>query len=72
MTGKVHRVAAPGTALAACAARPDLALVSLHPEDAPRRLVYAATPRGLAPSPAVAAFLALLRETAAGLASWDA
>ncbi|MCB5180936.1 LysR family transcriptional regulator [Streptomyces antimicrobicus] len=56
-------------ALAACAARPDLALVALHPDDAPWRAVYAATPRGPAPTPAVAAFLALLRQAAGRLAS---
>lgn len=56
-------------ALAATSVRPDLALVSLHPDDAPRRRVYAATPSGLAPSAAVAAFLTLLKEVADGLAS---
>ncbi|MFF4426750.1 hypothetical protein ACFY04_39435 [Streptomyces sp. NPDC001549] len=56
-------------ALAASSARADLALVPLHPDDTPRRRVYAATPRGIAPSPAALAFLALLKEVAAGLAS---
>lgn len=56
-------------ALAASCARPDLELVSLHPEDTPRRRVYAATPRLLAPSPAAEAFLTVLREVADGLAS---
>ncbi|MEU6865656.1 LysR substrate-binding domain-containing protein [Streptomyces sp. NPDC046876] len=51
-------------ALAASSARPDIVLVALHPQDSPRRAVYAATPRGLAHSPAVAAFLALLRSVA--------
>ncbi|RSS68669.1 LysR family transcriptional regulator [Streptomyces sp. WAC06614] len=55
-------------ALAASAARPDLALVALHPEDAPWRAVYAATPRGPSPSPAVTVFLGLLRAAAARLA----
>ncbi len=55
--------------LAASAVRPDLALVPLHPDDAPRRGVYAATARGIAPSPAAAALLTLLKETAAGLTS---
>ncbi|MFD7263687.1 LysR family transcriptional regulator [Streptomyces sp. NPDC059874] len=56
-------------ALAASSARADLVLVPLHPRDTPRRQVYAATPHGIAPSPAATAFLTLLRETAAGLAS---
>lgn len=55
--------------LAASSVRPDLVLVPLHPQDAPRRGVYAATPRGIAPSPAAAALLTLLKETADGLAS---
>ncbi|KOU24429.1 LysR family transcriptional regulator [Streptomyces sp. WM6368] len=55
-------------ALAASSARADLALVPLHPDDTPRRRVYAATPHGIAPSPAALAFLALLVEVAAGLA----
>ncbi|MFE1870481.1 LysR substrate-binding domain-containing protein [Streptomyces sp. NPDC059496] len=56
-------------ALAASSARADLALVPLHPDDTPRRRIYAAAPRGIAPSPAALAFLALLKEVAAGLAS---
>lgn len=56
-------------ALAASSARADLALVPLHPDDTPRRRVYAATPHGIAPSPAALAFLALLVEVAAGLTS---
>ncbi|WP_405676698.1 LysR family transcriptional regulator [Streptomyces sp. NBC_00868] len=56
-------------ALAASSARPDLALVPLHPDDTPRRQVYAATARGGVPSPAALAFLALLKEAAHGLAS---
>ncbi|MFE2127884.1 MULTISPECIES: LysR family transcriptional regulator [Streptomyces] len=55
--------------LAASSVRPDLVLVPLHPDDTPRRGVYAATPRGVAPTPAAAALLALLKEAAAGLAS---
>ncbi|MFE9629448.1 LysR family transcriptional regulator [Streptomyces sp. NPDC006463] len=56
-------------ALAASSVRADLALVPLHPDDTPRRQVYAATARGSAPSPAALAFLALLKEAARGLAS---
>ncbi|MEU9305883.1 LysR family transcriptional regulator [Streptomyces sp. NPDC048269] len=56
-------------ALAASSARADLSLVPLHPDDTPRRQVYAATARGSAPSPAALAFLALLKETARGLGS---
>ncbi|MFG2991248.1 hypothetical protein ACGFZK_18515 [Streptomyces sp. NPDC048257] len=48
---------------------PAASSVPLHPDDTPRRRVYAATPRGTAPSPAALAFLALLEEVAAGLAS---
>ncbi|MFC9818521.1 LysR family transcriptional regulator [Streptomyces erythrochromogenes] len=55
--------------LAASSVRPDLVLVPLHPDDTPRRGVYAATPRGIAPSPAAAALLTLLKEAADGLAS---
>ncbi|MEV7613745.1 LysR substrate-binding domain-containing protein [Streptomyces sp. NPDC089799] len=51
-------------ALAASSARSDIVLVPLHPEDSPRRAVYAATPRGLSHPPAVAAFLALLHSVA--------
>lgn len=46
--------------LVADAARPDLALVPLHPDDVPPRQVYAATTSGLAVSPATAAFLSVL------------
>ncbi|MET9463864.1 LysR substrate-binding domain-containing protein [Streptomyces sp. NPDC006544] len=53
--------------LAASSARADIALVPLRAEDSPRRQVYAATPRGVAPSAAVAAFLGLLRSVAAEL-----
>ncbi|MFF4340775.1 LysR family transcriptional regulator [Kitasatospora sp. NPDC001540] len=50
--------------LAARAARPDLALVPLHPEDTPVRHVHTATRRGHLPVPAVAAFLPFLRAAA--------
>ncbi|GLW52969.1 LysR family transcriptional regulator [Kitasatospora phosalacinea] len=52
--------------LAARAARPDLALVPLHPEDTPVRHVHTATRRGHLPAPAVAAFLPFLRAAAGG------
>ncbi|MFD8481331.1 LysR family transcriptional regulator [Kitasatospora sp. NPDC059673] len=47
--------------LAARAARPDLVLVPLHPDDTPVRHVHAATRRGRRPAPAVTAFLPHLR-----------
>jgi DNA-binding transcriptional LysR family regulator len=47
-------------ALAAEAARADIALVRLH--DTPPRRVYAATLRGVTPAPAAAGFVAALRE----------
>ncbi|WP_281203460.1 LysR family transcriptional regulator [Nocardiopsis trehalosi] len=50
--------------LAAGVARPDIALVPVDPADVPPRTVAVATPRGIAPSPAVAAFLTAL-DTAA-------
>jgi len=46
--------------VAADAIRPDITLVSLHPQDIPVRQVYAATPYRLTPSPAARAFLDLL------------
>ncbi|MEV6977754.1 LysR family transcriptional regulator [Kitasatospora sp. NPDC093806] len=52
-------------ALAARAARPDLALVPLHPEDTPVRLVRTATLRGRTAPPAVTAFLPHLSTAAA-------
>ncbi|MFD0345657.1 hypothetical protein ACFQ0M_05395 [Kitasatospora aburaviensis] len=52
--------------LAARAARPDVALVALHSEDTPVRLVQTATLRARSLPPATAAFLALLREAAGG------
>lgn len=50
--------------LAASAARGDVVLVPLHEDDFARRVVFVATPSGVADSPALAAFLAFL-ETAA-------
>ncbi|WP_431046899.1 LysR family transcriptional regulator [Streptomyces sp. P1-3] len=55
-------------ALAAWAVRPDIALVPVDRADLPCRKVFAGTPRGLGHSPAVAAFLALLRTTVEQLA----
>ncbi|MFJ6940844.1 LysR family transcriptional regulator [Streptomyces sp. NPDC101132] len=54
-------------ALAAGAARADVALVPVSPRDLPHREVYAATPRGLTRSPAVTAFLGVLTAVAEGL-----
>ncbi|MFD7904082.1 LysR family transcriptional regulator [Kitasatospora sp. NPDC059722] len=51
--------------LAARAARPDIALVALHPDDTPVRQVFTAVRRGHHPPPATAAFLVHLREAAA-------
>ncbi|MFF0391810.1 LysR substrate-binding domain-containing protein [Kitasatospora sp. NPDC004615] len=51
--------------LAARAARPDLTLVPLHPDDTPVRHVHTATRRGHRPAPAVTAFLPLLRAATA-------
>ncbi|WP_238859199.1 LysR family transcriptional regulator [Kitasatospora sp. A2-31] len=70
-TGKLGLVAAGFGAtlipsLAARAARPDVALVALHPEDTPVRLVQTATLRARSLPPATAVFLALLRQAAAG------
>ena len=48
-------------ALAAEALRPDLARAAVHPDDVPIRAIWAATPRGVAPSAALDAFLPLLR-----------
>ncbi|WP_030394796.1 LysR family transcriptional regulator [Kitasatospora purpeofusca] len=52
-------------ALAARAARPDIALVPLHPEDTPVRLVRTATLRAHSAPPAVTAFLPHLARAAA-------
>ncbi|WP_234312402.1 LysR family transcriptional regulator [Streptomyces griseus] len=49
-------------ALAAASVRPDVALVTIHPEDVPYRRICAAAPG--APGAAATAFLSLLRETA--------
>jgi DNA-binding transcriptional LysR family regulator len=49
--------------LAAASMRPDLTLLTLHPDDCPERTVYAATPRGRTPSPAARTFVAALRES---------
>ncbi|MFI7006382.1 LysR family transcriptional regulator [Streptomyces sp. NPDC050145] len=49
-------------ALAAASVRPDVALVTIHPDDVPYRRICAAAPG--APTAAATAFLALLRETA--------
>ncbi|MEU3401146.1 LysR substrate-binding domain-containing protein [Streptomyces filamentosus] len=49
-------------ALAAASVRPDVALVTIHPEDVPYRRICAAAPGS--PSAAATAFLSLLRETA--------
>lgn len=53
--------------LAVAATRPDVVLAALHPDDAPVRSAYAATPRGLAKPPAVVAFLDLLDDAVAEL-----
>ncbi|MFI8460436.1 LysR family transcriptional regulator [Kitasatospora sp. NPDC085464] len=50
--------------LAARAARPDIALVPLHPDDTPVRHVHTVTRRGQRVPPAVAAFAGFLREGA--------
>lgn len=51
-------------ALAAESVRPDVVLLPVVDEAAPGRAVYAATARGVAPSPAARAFLGALREAA--------
>jgi DNA-binding transcriptional LysR family regulator len=68
-TGKLGCVAAGlGVALipalAVRAAPPDLALLRLHPDDAARRRISAATAKGRQPAPAVAAFVAELDRAA--------
>ncbi|MGW2569555.1 LysR family transcriptional regulator [Streptomyces sp. NPDC001537] len=52
-------------ALAAESVRPDIALLPVLDEGAPARAVYAATARGRAPTPVVAAFVGALREAVA-------
>ncbi|MFE1290514.1 LysR family transcriptional regulator [Streptomyces sp. NPDC058751] len=54
-------------ALAAESVRPDIALLPVLDEEAPARAVYAATVRGRSLTPAARAFLAALRESAAGI-----
>ena len=51
-------------ALAAESVRPDVVLLPVLDEGAPARAVYAATARGRSPSPAVEAFVGVLREAA--------
>ena len=53
--------------LGAGAARADIVLRPLHPDDAPVRTVHAATWRGIATPPPVAAFLQFLEDTARDL-----
>jgi DNA-binding transcriptional LysR family regulator len=53
--------------LAAAGARADIALASLHPDDAPVRQVYVATPDGVAPPAAAKPFLDCLNEQVAAL-----
>ena len=53
--------------LAAEAVRPDVVLLPLNPVDAPPRTIYAATLKDSTPVPAVAPFLAVLRQTAKAL-----
>jgi DNA-binding transcriptional LysR family regulator len=43
--------------LAVSSVRPDIALVPLHPDDLPVRVIYAATPAGITPPPALEPFL---------------
>jgi DNA-binding transcriptional LysR family regulator len=50
--------------LAAHAARPDIALVRLNPDEGPPRSVYAATLKGVTRAPATDAFIHVLEETA--------
>ncbi|MEU8619725.1 LysR family transcriptional regulator [Streptomyces sp. NPDC048623] len=56
-------------ALAATSVRPDVALVTIHPDDVPYRRICAATPQ--VPTVAATAFLALLQETAQELTPAD-
>lgn len=53
--------------LAAAGARADIALATLHPDDAPVRQVYVATPAGLTPPAAAQPFLDCLNQQAATL-----
>jgi DNA-binding transcriptional LysR family regulator len=54
--------------IASSAIRADVVLVPVHPGDAPRRGVYAATTRGRTHPPAVSPFIGLLAECAEALA----
>ena len=54
--------------LAAGSVRSDVVLVPLHPDDSPVRKVFAATPAGVTPPFALAAFLGCLDHICAGLA----
>jgi DNA-binding transcriptional LysR family regulator len=56
-------------ALAAGSVRPDVVLVPLHPDDSPVRRVFAATPAGVTPPFALAAFLDCLERVGATLLS---
>jgi DNA-binding transcriptional LysR family regulator len=55
--------------LAAGSARPDVVLVPLHPDDSPVRVIYAATPAGLAPPAALGSFLGFLADAASVIAT---
>ncbi|MDX2297877.1 MULTISPECIES: LysR family transcriptional regulator [Streptomyces] len=55
-------------ALAASSVRPDVALVTIHPDDVPYRRICAASPG--APTAAATAFLERLRATAEELRAW--
>lgn len=55
-------------ALAVASVRPDVTLLPLDTEDVPCRAVYAASVRGRSLSPAVRAFLGVLREAAVSVA----
>ncbi|HEY0495811.1 MAG TPA: LysR family transcriptional regulator [Kutzneria sp.] len=48
--------------IAAESVRPDIALVQLHPDEVPVRAVHAATPAGVALSPATRAFLDIVND----------
>lgn len=48
--------------LAITSIRPDIALALLHPDDIPPRQVCLATASGCTPTPAVNAFVALMRD----------
>ena len=58
--------------LAAQAARPDIALSRMDPQDGPPRKVYAATLEGAARPPATDAFIQVLEETAGRIRVGDA